>query len=175
MTDARWAEVEADVRSACRHYGMAVRIFDAGGFGDPDVADLDLDDLGAYRNRGALRQAMLFAGISLERALERILEMLGEDRSPNSSPRGGRAEEVAPSLDMPGLRRHAVLTPGIEDDVNEARLFGRRALRRRDHPDPGQAARSIEAARRLSLGLPVRIADFRDSVDPPGLGHAPRA
>ena len=35
MSDSRWSDVEADVEQALMHFGMAIEIFEAGGFDDP--------------------------------------------------------------------------------------------------------------------------------------------
>lgn len=110
MTDARWIEVERDVGSACRHFGMAARLYDVGGFGgfgaDGDPERMDLD---AYRARMALQHAMQAGHTSLENGLRGILEMLGED--PPTGPR--RHEDL--------IRR--VSRPGLDDDA-VARRFG---------------------------------------------------
>ena len=38
MSDSRWTDVDRDIDDALRHFGMALRIFAAGGF---DAADLE--------------------------------------------------------------------------------------------------------------------------------------
>ena len=111
----------------------------------------------------------------MERSLERILDILGEGRPPDPPPYGDRPERLSLPLHLPGLARHAVLTSEIEDDVYEAGLFGGCALRGRDHLDPGRASGCIEAARRLSRSLPVRLAEFRNMAEPPGPGGGCRA
>lgn len=65
---------------------MAARLYDAGGFGNPESDDeaLETADLDAYRARMALQHAMQAAHTSLEGGLKRILEILGED--PPSGP-----------------------------------------------------------------------------------------
>lgn len=72
MTDARWTEVEDDLDSACRHFGKAAELFDEGGF--------DLGGLAGYRQDMALQHSMQSAHTSLESALGRILDILGEER-----------------------------------------------------------------------------------------------
>jgi hypothetical protein len=37
MSDSRWSDVEADVEQALMHFGMAIEIFEAGGFDDAGV------------------------------------------------------------------------------------------------------------------------------------------
>lgn len=71
MSDARWIEVEDDIESACRHFGNPAMLYDQGGF---DVADLS-----GYKSRMALLHAMQAGHTSLEAALKRVLEILGEE------------------------------------------------------------------------------------------------
>ncbi|MCJ2022882.1 hypothetical protein [Methylobacterium sp. J-067] len=78
MTDARWLDVEDDLGAAIRHFGNAARLYEAGGF--------DAPDLDGYRARMGLQHAMQAGHTSLEGALHRILDILGEDgpTGPNS-------------------------------------------------------------------------------------------
>jgi len=169
MTDARWVEVEDDVRSACRHFRMAARLYDAGGFGDPDVEDEDLEeeDLDAYRARMALQHAMQSAHTSLEGGLKRILEILGEELPSGPQSHADLVRRVSRPLALAGLERDAILTPEIERDVNETRRFRHRAMHDYDNFEPDRASPSIDAARRLQADLLPCIETFRNSVDPP--------
>lgn len=169
MTDARWAEVEDDIRSACRHFGMAARLYDAGGFGDPESDDeaLETADLDAYRARMALQHAMQAAHTSLEGGLKRILEILGEDPPSGPQSHADLIRRVSRPLAVPGLERPAILSHEVERDVTETRRFRHRAMHDYDNFEPDLAVASIEAARRLSESLPICIERFRDEVDPP--------
>ncbi len=71
MSDARWFEVDEDVAAAVKHFGMSADLFAAGGF--------DGDGIGAYRAQMALMHAMQSGHTSLESALVRILDLLGEE------------------------------------------------------------------------------------------------
>jgi hypothetical protein len=71
MTDARWIEVDDDIAAACLHFGNAARLYDEGGLGAPDLS--------GYRARMALLYAMQSGHTSLEAALKRILDILGEE------------------------------------------------------------------------------------------------
>lgn len=169
MTDARWVEVDDEIRAACRHYRMAARLYDAGGFGDPDVGDEDLadEDLDAYRARMALQHAMQSAHTSLEGGLRRILEILGEEVPSGPQSHADLVKRVSRPITLPGLERDAILTPEIESDVNETRRFRHRAMHDYDNFEPDRAVPSIAAARRLHTTLPPCIEAFRVSVDPP--------
>lgn len=168
MTDARWIEVERDVGSACRHFGMAARLYDVGGFGgfgaDGDPERMDLD---AYRVRMALQHAMQAGHTSLENGLRGILEMLGED--PPTGPR--RYEDLIRRVSRPvlmlGLERSAILSREIGLDATETGRFRQLAMHEYDILDLERAAASIEAARRLSESLPTCIERFRAEADPP--------
>ncbi|MDB5608541.1 MAG: hypothetical protein JWP25_5441 [Bradyrhizobium sp.] len=50
MSDSRWSDVEADVEQALRHFGIAIEIFQAGGFDDPGVE--------GYKSTSAFKQGM---------------------------------------------------------------------------------------------------------------------
>ena len=78
MSDARWADVEADIASAIRHFGNAVELYCEGGF--------EGDDLSSYRASMALMHAMQSGHTSAEAGLMRILQTLGEEH-----PTGGHA------------------------------------------------------------------------------------
>jgi hypothetical protein len=72
MSDARWVDVEDDISSSVQHFSRSVEIFERNGFLG--------DDLSAYMARMALMQAMQSGYTSLEAGLERILEILGEEK-----------------------------------------------------------------------------------------------
>lgn len=63
MSDARWADVEADIASAIRHFGNAVELYREGGF--------EGDDLSSYRASMALMHAMQSGHTSAEAGLMR--------------------------------------------------------------------------------------------------------
>ncbi|KQT83040.1 hypothetical protein [Aurantimonas sp. Leaf443] len=159
MTDVRWIEVEDDLASACRHFGNAAWLADDGGFDDDGIA--------GYRARMALLHAMQSAHTSLEGALRRILEILGEEPPVGGNSHVDLVRRVSRAVDTPGHVRPAILTPDVFRDVDESRRFRHRATHDYDNFDPTLAKPSIEAARRLAVGLGPCIAAFRDRVDPP--------
>ena len=71
MSDTRWSDVEADIEEALRHFGMALRIYEAGGFDDPDIE--------GYKSTSSFKHAMEAGYTAVERAVERILGILGEE------------------------------------------------------------------------------------------------
>ena len=50
MSDSRWSDVDADIDQALLHFGMAVEIFEAGGF--------DVPGREGYKSNSAFRQGM---------------------------------------------------------------------------------------------------------------------
>lgn len=159
MTDARWIEVEDDIDAACRHFGNAAKLYDEGGF--------DADGLSGYKARMALLHSMQSGHTSLEGALKRILEVLGEEAPAGDQSHADLIKRVARAISSPGHVRPAILQEAIARDVDEARRFRHRATHDYDNFDPTLAAPSIEAARRLSTALKPCIAKFRNTIDPP--------
>ena len=145
MTDARWIEVEDNLESASNHFANAAQLYDAGGF--------DADGLAGYRARMALLHAMQSGHTSLEGALKRILEILGEEAPTGDQSHADLVKRVSRAVDTPGHVRPAVLTPEVARDVDEARRFRHRATHDYDDFDATLATPSLEAARRLAESL----------------------
>jgi hypothetical protein len=158
MSDARWADVGLDVEDACKHFTNAAAIFDGGGF--------DQDGLAGYIRDMALMHAMQSGHTSMEGALLRVLDILGEDK-----PTGDRWHEdlirrVARPL--PGSKaRPAILSPEAAADADETRRFRNKATRGYNSFVASRAAPAIEAARRLVEALSRDIARFQQEIDPP--------
>jgi hypothetical protein len=158
MTDARWIEVEDNLESACNHFANAAQLYDEGGF--------DADDLTGYRARMALLHAMQSGHNSLEGALKRILEILGEEAPTGDQSHADLVKRVSRAVDTPGHVRPTVLTPEVARDVDESRRFRHRATHDYDNFDVTLAIPSVEAARRLAESLKPCVAVFREKVDP---------
>lgn len=161
MTDARWIEVEDDLDSACGHFGKAAHLFDEGGF--------DAGGIAGYRATMALLHAMQSAHNSLEGALKRVLEILGEEVPVGENSHSDLVKRVSRHVKTPGHVRPAILRPEIAEDVDESRRFRHRATHDYDNFDPTLAVASIQAARRLATDLKPCILGFRDEIDPPAL------
>lgn len=159
MTDARWIEVDEDLGSASFHFHNAACLADEGGFDEVGLA--------GYRAQMAFLHAMQSAHTSLEVALKRILEILGEE-----APVGGQSHidlirRVSKAVTTPGHVRPAILTPEIARDVDESRRFRHRATHDYDNFDPSRSVPSLEAARRLAVNLKPCILAFQNEIDPP--------
>lgn len=159
MTDARWVEVDDEIAAASRHFRNAAAIYDEGGF--------DAEDLSGYKAKMALMHAMQSGQASLEGALRRILEILGEEAPAGPRSHADLIRRVSRSLDGRPHARPAILPPDVALDVDETRRFRHRATHDYDNFEPSRALPAIDAARRLATGLASAIADFRDVIDPP--------
>ena len=108
----------------------------------------------------ALQHAMQSAHTSLEGALLRILEILGERWHADL------VRRVARPLDIAGRVRPAVLTAEVARDIDETRRVRHRAAHNYDDFRPDQAIPAIEAARRLATSLQPCVALFKAGIDP---------
>lgn len=144
MSDARFIDVEDDLAVAIRHFRMAVLLFEEGGFEGIDIV--------GYRASMALMHALQSGHTSVEAALVKALDILGED-----PPHGGdwhatiirrlsreRRDEFA---------RPAILSPELARDLDETRRFRHRAMHVYEGFDARLAAPAVEAAERLVTGL----------------------
>lgn len=154
MSDARWFEVEEDAAAAAGHFARSVELYDAGGFTG--------DDLNAYRARMAFMHAMQSGHTSLEAALVRILDLLGEEAPSGRDRHADLVHRV--SRHLPG--RPAVLLPPLAQAAQETRRFRHVAMRGYGGFDPSLARPAVQAACLLADGLPGALAVFRRAVDP---------
>lgn len=151
MSDARWFEIDAAVASAIRHFSGAIAIFaDLKTAGDRYVAEM------------AFLHAMLAGHTSLESALLRILDLLGEQPPTGARWHADLIGRVTRAL--PG--RPPILTAGIAAATEETRRFRSVAAHAYDNLDENRAAKAVEAAAVLVAGLSSEVARFRQAVDP---------
>ncbi|GJD57709.1 hypothetical protein [Methylobacterium dankookense] len=154
MSDARWIEILDDVNWAVEHFSRAVEIDRAGGF--------EGEHLDAYKARMALMQAMQAGHTSLEAALERILEMLGEEKPTGASYHADLIRRV--SRPIPN-DRPAILDADLAAAVDETHRF-RHVARKNYNSFRVQDARSaIRAAERIRDRFPEAIRAFRGTID----------
>ena len=156
MSDARWMEVDVDVQSALLHFGMAVRIFDAGGFDAPDPE--------GYARGAAFMHAMQSAHTSAEQALVRVLDILEEQK-----PTGEHwHKDVITRLSQPlagRLARPALFSGEAAKDIDETRRFRNRAVRSYNSFEAARATPAVAAARRLMGSLGLAFSEFKRAVD----------
>lgn len=155
MSDARWIEVFDDMNWAATHFSRAAEIFELGGF--------EGKTLEAYKARMAFMQAMQAGHTSLEGGLERILQMLGEEKPAGGSYHADlikRAGRAIPS------ERPAILAPALMEAADETRRF--RHVARKSYNDfrPGEALHAVAAAQLIASRLIDEVQKFRDAIDP---------
>ena len=110
----------------------------------------------------AFMHAMQSGHTSLEPALLRILDLLGEEAP---SGRDWHADLIQrTSRPIPG--RPAILPTSVAQAANETRRFRPVAMRTYGSFDPGLARPAVQAARLLADGLPSAVAMFRRCMDP---------
>lgn len=154
MSDARWTEVDEDMAAAAGHLARSVELFAAGGFAG--------EELDAYRARMAFMHAMQSGHTSLEAALLRILDLLGEEAPSGRDWHADLIRRAARSL----AGRPAILAPAVADAANETRRFRHVAMRSYGTFDPSLAQPAVAAAGLLAASLADAAAAFRRQVDP---------
>ena len=120
--------------------------------------------LDGYQAEMALMHALQSAYTSLEGALLRILEMLGEEKPVGENWHAALIKRVAAAL--PG-QRPAILGERLAGAADEARRFRHRATQNYDSFQVQEATRTIGAAEMLANELRAEILIFRKIIDPP--------
>lgn len=156
LSDGRWFEVNQDIAVAIRHFKQSVALHEAGGF--------DAPGLDGYRASMALMHALQSAHTSLESALVRILEMLGEEKPAGVTWHADLIKRVAAT--MPG-RRPAILSARLANAADETRKFRHRATHTYEAFQVQEAERTIEAAGLIVNELETAILTFKNIIDPP--------
>jgi hypothetical protein len=158
MSDARWTDVDKDLDYALMHLGMAIRLFEAAGF--------DAPGLDGYRNSSAFMHAMGAGYTSVENALLRVLDILGE------TPPSGEAwhKDLIDRLSRPMTgenARPAFFDAEMRRDLLEC-LRMRHRVRHSEYDEfiPSKAEPSIEAVRRVLPRIKDVAARFKKQIDP---------
>lgn len=143
MSDARWNEVDNDVRSAVHHFSMAAKLHEKQG--------RCKDDFERYQVDMALMHAMQSG------------HMLQEERPSGESWHRDLVNRVSNALGD----RPAILYSALERAANETRSFRNLANRGYDTFSLERCEPAISAARVLVRGIPEAVSEFRRLVDPP--------
>jgi len=157
VSDGRWFEVDSDIEAAVRHFRQSVALYREGGF--------DAPGLSGYRATMAIMHALQSAHTSLESALVRILEMLGEERPLGENWHADLIKRVAAV--RPGTRP-AILTARLAKAADETLRFQHGAARNYEGFEVEDATPTIEAAMILANEMEAAILGFKDIIDPPG-------
>lgn len=139
MLDARWADVDCDINSACRHLEAAARLWAADGFmPSPELRSGHDTDLDAYRAQMALLHALQSALTSLENGLRRVREITGIDAFAGS--------------------------PEMQRDLYEMQRTVHRIRRIDANLAPQEIRTTVEAAERIRAGILIEITKFRERL-----------
>jgi len=158
MSDSRWSDVEADVEQALMHFGMAIEIFEAGGFDDAGVE--------GYKATAAFKQGMDAGYTAVERAIEGILNILGEEPPAGRDFHKALLDRVTRPL-TGDHARPAIFDEGLKHELLEA-LRMRHRVRHSSYDEfiPRKAEPSVDAARTIIARLRDAIATFKKTIDP---------
>jgi len=166
ISDARWFEVDEDVAAAVKHFGMSADLFAAGGF--------DGDGIGAYRAQMALMHAMQSGHTSLESALVRILDLLGEEAPSGKDWHADLIKRASHEI----AGRPAILPPDLARAAGETRRFCHVAMKGYGSFDMELSRPSVLAASFVAQNIGPAISSFRTAIDPatkpPEPGAGPR-
>jgi hypothetical protein len=158
MSDSRWSDVEADVEQALMHFGMAIQIFQAGGFDDPGVE--------GYKSTSAFKQGMDAGYTAVERAIEGILGILGEELPTGRDFHKVLLDRVTRPLSGDHARP-AIFDERLKKDLLEA-LRMRHRVRHSSYDEfiPHLAEPSVDAARDIVARIRNAINEFKRKIDP---------
>lgn len=154
MSDARWLDIDDDMKVAVGHFSRSAQIFERGGFAG--------NDLSAYMARMALMQSMQSGYASLEAVLERILEMLLEEKPSGANYSADLLRRVA--RDIPG-NRPAILAGELAEAADEVRRFRHVARKSYDGFNLAGAASAVRSAAAIRDGIAAAIDAFREKMD----------
>ena len=155
MSDARWLDIDDDLASAVRHFRNAIALHAEGLSAD--------DDLQAYKGRMAFVQAMQAGYSSLEQALERILETIGEEHP--TSGRDYHAQLIRRvAREIPG-ERPPLVKGELASALDEARRFRHVARKGYDDFEAPKASPAIAAAKIIVENIVDAIATFRAKIE----------
>lgn len=112
--------------------------------------------------RMAFMHAMLAGHTSLEKALLRVLEVIGED-----APSGHQWHaDLIRRVSRPGESRPAILPADLAAAADRTRRFRHLAAHAYDTFDPDDADPAVRAAERVAAGLQAAIEAVRAAMDP---------
>jgi len=158
MSDSRWSDVEADIEQALKHFAMAIEIFRIGGFDDPGIE--------GYKSVSAFKQGMDAGYTAVERAIEGILSILGEELPTGRDFHRALLDRVSRPLTGEHARP-AIFDKDLRHDLLEA-LRMRHRVRHSSYDDfiPQKAEPSVGAARRIVAQIKETILAFKKDIDP---------
>jgi uncharacterized protein YutE (UPF0331/DUF86 family) len=157
MTDARWSDIDRDVRKACKHFSKAVRLFDQGGLGEANEE--------SETRSLAFFHAMLSGYTASENVLLQVLDLIQEERPVGPDWHKKIIERLSYPLEGSNARP-ALFDRDTATDLDETLRFRHVAIHVYDSLDVNRARPAAEAARRLVVSLPDSISRFSAIIDP---------
>ncbi len=154
MSDARWFEVDQDVAAGMLHFRRSAELYAANGF--------EREGLEGYRAQMAFMHAMQSGHISVEAALVRILDMLGEERPTGSDCHATLIGRLSAS----SSGRPALLDAVLAAALQETRRFRHVAMRSYGQLRPEAARPAVQAAGIVVGQLQDAVQEFRAVIDP---------
>jgi hypothetical protein len=136
MTDARWADIDADLVAAETHFSAAITLLEGGA--------LDAEGFEGYTRRMAFLHAMQAGHTSVEAALRRLLLALGEPLPEGPDWHAVLIRRAAQEITG---ARPAVLSEPLAAAMQETRGFRHVAAHVYDEIRPSGARLAADAAR----------------------------
>ena len=158
MSDGRWLDIERAAGEAVQLFDSCIRFFDRGRF---DETGLDPFWAGM-----GFMHAMQSAHTSLEGALLRVFDVLGEDRPRGEQWHRDLIERACHPVAGPQARP-ALLSERLCKAIDETRRFRNLAVRGYGRFDAVRAAPAVDAARIIAESFVAELADFRNRIDGP--------
>jgi len=159
MSDARWIDVDIQIRNAVGHFSNAIAI-------NQESEKSGKTEFTRSRDSYALRHALQVAHRSAEAAIEKILNLLGETPPTGENWQAALLDRAGLTIQAGEFSRTAIIPADMLEDLHETRRFRHTAMNSYDHFIPNKARPTLEAAERLVNQLPEAIAAFKASVDP---------
>ena len=156
MTDERWLDIRETADGACGHFRQAIALYQVGGFAG--------DTLDAYRARMGFMHAVQSAHTSLEGAILRILDVLGEARPTGDQWHGDLIRRVCRPIEAASARP-AILSAQLCAAIDETRRFRNLAMHGYDSFEAEKARRTVAAAQVILDRFPGEVRMFMDVID----------
>ncbi len=154
MMAVLWGDIERDVESSRRHFGLAIEAF-----AEVKTAASDRE---RYFTRAAFMHAMLAGYTSFESAMRRLTDLLGEHLPTGPDWHKTLIDRLAEPVDG---QRPAVLEGDRLLIAIDAR-FRHVAAHAYDRFDDDRAALTVSKAEIFLAGIGPALARFRAAIDP---------
>lgn len=159
MSASDWILLEKDIEDSQKFFSYAVRYFSM------DQGSSFDDPMEEFAAQARFSYAMMVAHTSLEKAIERCLNAVGEQK-----PAGHNCHrDLLTIASIATENRPALLNQELLDLTDETRRFKHNAERNYENFTMNMAAPAAKAAGKLATKLKPAFMNFRASVDPDSL------